>query len=91
MKYDDKQPEGPSDKKRNSDRSVFVATVEGKDGTSASARLTTPEGYKLTCLTSLRIAEKVLKGRIKTGFTTPAQAYGPDLIMEIDGVRREDL
>jgi short subunit dehydrogenase-like uncharacterized protein len=91
MRYAEKKPEGPSEEKRNSGQSVFVATVEGKDGTLASARLTTPEGYKLTYLTSLRIAEKVLKGRIKAGFTTPAQAYGPDLIMEIDGVRREDL
>jgi short subunit dehydrogenase-like uncharacterized protein len=91
MKYAEKQPEGPSEKERNSDRSVFVATVEGRNGTTASARLTTPEGYKLTCLTALLIAEKVLKGKIKTGYTTPAQVYGPDLIMEIEGVKREDL
>ncbi len=91
MKYADRQPEGPTEEERNSDRSVFVATAEGKDGKTASARLTTPEGYKLTCLTALLIAEKVLKGKIKTGYATPALAYGPDLIMEIEGVTREDL
>jgi short subunit dehydrogenase-like uncharacterized protein len=87
----DKQPEGPSGERRESERSVFVATAEGADGTTASARLVTPEGYKLTCLTALNIAGKVLKGTIKTGFMTPAQVFGPDLIMEIKGVTREDL
>jgi len=91
MKYADRQPEGPSEEERNNDRSVFVVTAEGKDGRTASARLTTPEGYKLTCMTALLIAEKVLKGKVKTGYATPAQVFGPDLIMEIEGVKREDL
>ena len=36
MKYAEKQPEGPSEEERNSDRSVFVATVEGRNGATAS-------------------------------------------------------
>ncbi|HNW28992.1 MAG TPA: saccharopine dehydrogenase NADP-binding domain-containing protein [Spirochaetota bacterium] len=91
MKYADRQPEGPSEEERNRDRSVFVITAEGKGGRTASARLTTPEGYKLTCMTTLLIAEKVLKGRIQTDYATPTQVFGPDLIMEIEGVKREDL
>ena len=42
-------------------------------------------------MTALLIAEKVLKGKVKTGYATPAQVFGPDLIMEIEGVKREDL
>lgn len=91
MKHADKKTEGPSEEKRNSDKAVFVATVEGKDGSSVSARLTTPEGYKLTYLACVHIAEKVLTGKIKNGFYTPALFFGQDLIMEIEGVSRADL
>jgi len=91
IKKIEKQPEGPSEEIRNRDKSEMVAIVEGDNGVSASARLVTPEGYKLTVLTSLLIAEKVLNGHIKKGFSTPAMAFGPDLIMEIDGIIREDL
>ena len=34
--------------------------------------------------------EKVLAGQPTPGFQTPSLAYGPDLIMEIEGVERED-
>ena len=40
---------------------------------------------------SLLIAEKVLAGAVKPGFQTPSLAFGPDLVMEIEGVTRTDV
>jgi len=39
----------------------------------------------------LNIAEKVLGGNFRTGFQTPAKAYGADLVLEIEGVMRQDV
>ena len=57
----------------------------------AVSRLRGPEGYKLTALTALAIVEHVLAGNFSTGFQTPSKAYGADLILEIEGVVREDI
>jgi short subunit dehydrogenase-like uncharacterized protein len=35
--------------------------------------------------------ERVLDGDFEKGFQTPAGAYGPDLILDIEGVEREDV
>ena len=51
----------------------------------------TPEGYTLTALTALNIAQKILDGNFEPGYETPAKAYGADLVLEIDGVRRQDV
>ncbi|MFO0949411.1 MAG: hypothetical protein U1D30_26440 [Planctomycetota bacterium] len=57
----------------------------------ARARIRGPEGYTLTALTSLAVLEKVLADQVKPGFQTPSLMYGPDFILEIPGVTREDL
>jgi len=53
--------------------------------------LQTPEGYTITALAALNIAQKILGGNFSPGFQTPAKAYGADLVMEIDGVSRQDV
>jgi short subunit dehydrogenase-like uncharacterized protein len=50
-----------------------------------------PEGYTITALAALNIAQKILDGNFKPGYQTPAKAYGADLILEIDGVSRQDV
>jgi short subunit dehydrogenase-like uncharacterized protein len=55
------------------------------------SRLSTPEGYTLTVLSSLAMVEKALAGQATPGFRTPSLAYGPDLVMELPGVTREDI
>ena len=49
-----------------------------------------PEGYTMTAIAALDIAQKILDGNFMAGYQTPAKAYGPDLVLEIDGVSRED-
>ena len=61
------------------------------DGNRVEARQQCPEAYTLTAITSLNIIEKILDGDFTAGYQTPAKAYGPDLILEINGVSRVDI
>ncbi|HEX8844693.1 MAG TPA: saccharopine dehydrogenase NADP-binding domain-containing protein [Pyrinomonadaceae bacterium] len=85
------QPPGPSEKERAKGKSFVWGEVEDDSGRRAVSRLSGPEGYQLTALTALAIVGHVLAGNFSTGFQTPAKAYGPDLILEIEGVIREDV
>jgi short subunit dehydrogenase-like uncharacterized protein len=85
------QPPGPSDAERARGKSFVWGEVSDAAGQTASARLRGPEGYTLTALTALAIVGKVLAGQAPAGFQTPSRAYGADLILEIEGVEREDL
>jgi short subunit dehydrogenase-like uncharacterized protein len=53
--------------------------------------LETVSGYKLTALTSVLLAQKILQGQFKVGYQTPAMAYGEGLILEIEQTRISDL
>ncbi len=66
--------------------------VEDDQGNKATARLHGPEaGVVWTSRAALATAKKALAGEVLAGFQTPALAYGPDLVMECEGVTREDL
>ena len=51
------------------------------------ARLQTPNGYTLTAITSVLIAQKIFAGDFKAGFQTPSTAYGEGLIQEVEGCK----
>jgi short subunit dehydrogenase-like uncharacterized protein len=85
------QPAGPDETEREKGKSFVWGEVQDDAGGRAVSRLRGPEGYKLTAMTSLAIVSRVLGGDVSPGFQTAAKAYGPDLIMEIEGVVREDL
>ena len=84
------QPPGPTDAQRQQGGSLLWGEVEDS-GKKCISRLQCPEGYTLTAMTALAIMEKVLAGRFAVGFQTPSLAYGADLILEIEGVMREEL
>ena len=79
---------GPDKTSREEGKSHIWGEVSNRNGKTETARLTTPEGYQLTALTSLLIAQKVDSGDFKLGYQTPASAYGEDLILEIEGTER---
>jgi short subunit dehydrogenase-like uncharacterized protein len=54
------------------------------------SRLVTPSTYRLTVDAALLVARTVLDGDWEAGFGTPGGVYGPDLVLEIDGVERTD-
>src|SRR6056297_1599563 len=84
-----KKVTGPDQAAREEGKSYIWGEVENESGDTVTARQVTPEGYRLTALSSLHIAQKVGSGDFKTGYQTPASAYGEDLILEIEGAERE--
>jgi short subunit dehydrogenase-like uncharacterized protein len=84
-------PEGPSDTARASGYALLWCEVTDDAGNGAVSRMRTPHAYTLTAAASLEIVRRVLAGDAPLGYQTPASAYGPDLVMELGGVTREDL
>ncbi len=82
----DKKPPGPSLKKREKGKMYLWGKVANGDQT-IEARLVTPNGYTLTALSTILIASKIHKVNFKSGYQTPAMAYGQELILEIEGTR----
>ena len=84
------RPAGPDDAQREKAESYLYGEVRDVSGKTVAARLRTPEGYTLTAHSALLIVRKVLDGNHKPGYQTPAGLYGPDLVLEIEGVTRGD-
>jgi short subunit dehydrogenase-like uncharacterized protein len=89
--YVEQTTDGPDAEARANGESRVWGEVRNGEGERAVARLRGPHTYALTVETALGIAERVLAGDVETGFQTPAGAYGPDLILDVDGVEREDV
>lgn len=79
---------GPSAEKRAKSASYLYGEATDGKGKTVKASITTLDGYTLTAVTAVIIAEKILAGNFKTGFATPSLAYGADLIMEVTGTKR---
>jgi short subunit dehydrogenase-like uncharacterized protein len=86
-----KRPPGPSAEQLSRGRSTIWGRVGDDSGQSASALLHGPDGYLLTARTALAILRRVLDGDAPPGFQTPSKAYGPDFVLTIEGVSREEL
>jgi short subunit dehydrogenase-like uncharacterized protein len=91
LKQIDKKPAGPSEEKRNSGRSYLWGKAWNNSGNAVESRLETVSGYTLTAKTSVLIAVKILSGNFKSGYQTPAMAYGSDLILEVETTKRQDV
>lgn len=76
---------GPSDRAREEDR-VFV-WGEATDGEeTVTSRLLTPETYALTVVAATTAIERLDEGPVPTGYQTPASAFDPDFVVDLDGV-----
>jgi short subunit dehydrogenase-like uncharacterized protein len=42
-------------------------------------------------MAALNIAERILRGDLTSGYQTPAKAYGAEMVLSLDGVRRTDV
>ncbi len=81
---------GPGEQTRQTAKSYIYARAANGDGKQAEAWLETMEGYRLTAAAGVRIVEKILAGQAPAGTPTPAQAFGADFILEIEGSKRFD-
>ncbi|HEX6736973.1 MAG TPA: saccharopine dehydrogenase NADP-binding domain-containing protein [Vicinamibacteria bacterium] len=82
---------GPDAAQREQGRTWHWGEVWDGEGRRAAARQSGPEGYTFTALTALAALQRVLRGEAAPGFQTPAKAFGPDFVLAIPGVTREDL
>jgi short subunit dehydrogenase-like uncharacterized protein len=75
---------GPSERRR--ERGACYVWGEATDGeTTITSRLRTPETYALTVDAATTAAERVLE-EDHVGFETPAAAFTPEFVLDLDGV-----
>ena len=82
---------GPTADERARSTTRVWGAVENGAGERAAARLQTPDTYEFTARTATEIARRVLDGAVGAGFQTPAAAFGPEFVLDFDGVEREDV
>jgi len=87
----EKRFKGPDETERENSKAIIFGEAINSKGEKVLSKLITPEGYKLTCITALEIAQKVLSGNVKPGYFTPAMLFGEKLITDIDGVVLRDI
>jgi short subunit dehydrogenase-like uncharacterized protein len=85
----DRRVDGPDEQTRKETRAYIWGEASAGTETVVS-RLETPNTYTLTVETALETVERTLDGAAPTGFQTPAGAFGPDLITDVEGVERTD-
>jgi short subunit dehydrogenase-like uncharacterized protein len=83
-------PPGPTAEERARGRSCLWGEASDPAGRRVVSRLLGPEGYTLTARAALGVVERVLAGAAPPGFQTPSRAYGPDFVLELEGVSRAD-
>jgi short subunit dehydrogenase-like uncharacterized protein len=81
---------GPTDEERQRGCGFVWGEVEDGEGRRTRSRLSTAEAYTFTARAALAIVERVLAGQAPSGFQTPGKAYGPDLVLEVEGTTRVD-
>jgi short subunit dehydrogenase-like uncharacterized protein len=82
---------GPTAEERAQSLARIWGEVEDDAGNRFAARMRTPDTYDLTAQTAVESARRVVEGEVNSGFQTPASAFGPDYVLEFDGVEREDV
>jgi short subunit dehydrogenase-like uncharacterized protein len=77
---------GPTEEQRRTERVAIWGRVENAKGSAVEGTLDVPESYELTVLSALACVERVLRGDVPPGATTPGKAFGPDFVTALHGV-----
>jgi short subunit dehydrogenase-like uncharacterized protein len=83
-------PPGPTGEERGRGQSLLWGEAEGPAGQKVVSRMQGPEGYTLTVRAALAVVERVLGGAAVPGFQTPSTVFGPDFVLGLEGIVRED-
>ena len=78
--------EGPSERARERGGAYIWGEARG-DGRRAVSRLQTPDPYVVTVDAAVTAAERVLEGDAGDGYRTPAGAFGPEFVFDLDDVK----
>lgn len=89
LKKIDKRPPGPSEEVLRNGKTLVYGKAWCGDRVVES-RLVTSNGYRLTADMAVIIAQKVVRGSLQTGFSTPASCFGANLVLEAPGTARYD-
>jgi short subunit dehydrogenase-like uncharacterized protein len=76
---------GPTPEQRRTHTMSLWGRVENRYGASVEGQLEVPEGYELTVLAALACVERVLRGEVAPGATTPSKAFGADFVTTLPG------
>jgi short subunit dehydrogenase-like uncharacterized protein len=82
----DRRAPGPSAEERATARVYLWGEARDAAGKRIEARLSTPEGYRLTAASAVSAVEKVLAGAVPPGAWTPSKAFGAGFVGELEGV-----
>ncbi|KTD59818.1 saccharopine dehydrogenase [Legionella sainthelensi] len=74
---------GPNTEQFKSQLTYVWGEAKNAHGISKTVRITTANGYALTVASSLKIAEYLLKNKVKGGYRTPSQLMGADFITRL--------
>lgn len=85
----DRTINGPSEGHREQGRSSIYAQVRNAKGEIHEAWMETAEGYQFTMLSAPLVVEHILNRHLK-GALSPAQAFGVDFPLQIEGTKRWD-
>jgi len=87
----DRFVEGPDEQERAETETRLWGAATAPNGERVVTRLRTPNPYAVTVEAALTVARRLLAEDVDPGYETPASAFGPDLVLELDGVEREDV
>ena len=82
--------DGPDEDELEAGRAVVWAELTDGERT-VSGRIRTPNVYALTADAAVSAAERTLAGDPDPGFQTPATAFGPDFVLDLERTEREVL
>ena len=86
----DRMNHGPSAEDRLHGRCRLLGEGWDAEGARVACLMEMPEPYASTTQTALAIAQRIAAGDVAAGYHTPSTAFGPDLALDFDGVRRTD-
>ncbi len=84
------RPAGPSEEERTQGMSFLWGEAKDAAGQKVVSRLRGPEAYTMTVQAALAVVERVLAEEATPGFQTPSKVYGPDFVLGLENVVRED-
>ncbi|GGR34729.1 saccharopine dehydrogenase family protein [Deinococcus ruber] len=85
------QARGPSASERAAGRTAVYGEIENLEGQRVAARLFGPEAYRFSAQSAVLAARLVLQGQHRPGYRTPAEVFGPDALLSLPDVRREQV
>jgi short subunit dehydrogenase-like uncharacterized protein len=87
----EKKVTGPNEKQRLAGSMNLWGKVTNAKGESKEAYLDVAEGYGFTVMASLEVADRIMRGGIKSGSLTPSMAFGGNFVVELAGSKFQFL